>query len=316
MTLIVSYTSRRYVLQVTDRLLTGRGSTFDPLANKNIVCAARNAVVTMGYTGQAFINKEVPTDQWIVEKLTGITFDRSQKPWAIGPGSENLMHDMGHLLWSLKNSFDHASVEMEDSWRQDWTANNFDLLITGWQWKNKNKRRFRPLLALLSKPRGSNTFDLEYTPRHYFTPGRFRIDAAPSGNIAKSQLQLLVNKITSKPDVTEALMVDVIRQVSKQNQVVGPDCMSIFLLPPSCSWGRVSYIPVMPGRAVLSNPSSTREILAAFSPWLIGPNITVAPSIMSGSGWNFPLGSYTISMDAPDNPKIVAVFSSQERRKP
>jgi hypothetical protein len=49
MTLILTYASARYVLQVTDRLVTQGGKIFDPLANKNLIYVARDAIVTVGY---------------------------------------------------------------------------------------------------------------------------------------------------------------------------------------------------------------------------------------------------------------------------
>jgi len=70
MTLILGQASRDYVLQVTDRLVTKGNRPFDPLANKNIVYCARNALVAIGFTGIAFLG-DIPTDQWIVEQLTG-----------------------------------------------------------------------------------------------------------------------------------------------------------------------------------------------------------------------------------------------------
>src|SRR5437870_4953387 len=78
MTLILTRASALYVLQVTDRLITRGAAPFDALSNKNIIYSATNALVTMAYTGHAFIG-DVPTDQWIVETLTKHTFDRDRK---------------------------------------------------------------------------------------------------------------------------------------------------------------------------------------------------------------------------------------------
>lgn len=57
MTLIVTYTSPLFTLMVTDRLVTSNGIMYDPDANKNILFADRNAVVAIGYTGMAYIEK-------------------------------------------------------------------------------------------------------------------------------------------------------------------------------------------------------------------------------------------------------------------
>src|SRR6476469_5543563 len=74
MTLVLSYITRGYAFQVSDRLLTRRIGTsqkqFDVLSNKNVVYLARDALVSLGYTGWAYLDG-IPTDQWIAQKLAG-----------------------------------------------------------------------------------------------------------------------------------------------------------------------------------------------------------------------------------------------------
>lgn len=49
MTLHLTQVSYLYTLQVGDRLISG--GINDPLANKNIIYWARDAIVTLGYSG-------------------------------------------------------------------------------------------------------------------------------------------------------------------------------------------------------------------------------------------------------------------------
>src|SRR6266851_8318629 len=100
MTLILARASKDYVLQVTDRLVTRGNDPFDTLANKNILYAAKNAVVAMAYTGQAFIG-DVPTDQWIVETLSGHIFERDRKPPFLSY-AKTKVSDLGAALIRLK----------------------------------------------------------------------------------------------------------------------------------------------------------------------------------------------------------------------
>jgi len=75
MTLILTRASRDYVLQVADRLVTlPGGQPFDAMSNKTVLYCARNGVVTMGYTGLAYLGG-IPTDQWIVQTLIGSTLE-------------------------------------------------------------------------------------------------------------------------------------------------------------------------------------------------------------------------------------------------
>src|SRR5437867_2015050 len=61
MTPIVSLASRRYVLQVGDRLVTRAAHPFDPFSNKAVIYFARDAVVSISYTGLAYL-ESLPTD--------------------------------------------------------------------------------------------------------------------------------------------------------------------------------------------------------------------------------------------------------------
>src|SRR5262245_15870166 len=310
MTLIISLTSPSYVLQVTDRLLTQNQSPFDQHANKNILFVARNAIVTMGYTGIAFLG-DVPTDQWIVEKLTGVKFDPSRPPPVMSTGTRRFFPDIGRSLHILKEALDSARSEIQSGWRRNWTAGSFDVSITGWQWNKKG--RFRPISAWLSKSCDNDTVEVGYSPRHLFARG-FRVSVAPSENMSLSDLRHLSDRVRSKmPDEAEALFVERVRQVSSRVAEVGPNCMSIILLSPSIAQGRIRYMPVAPGRAVISTPSLIQELAVAVSPWIIGSNVIMAPSIMSGSGWQVQLDRYTISFDATDNPRFRGILFGQSR---
>ena len=51
----------------------------------------------------------------------------------------------------------------------------------------------------------------------------------------------------------------------------------------------------------------------AFTPWIITPGITCAPSIISGNGWNFDIGLYHIDVEAPNAPPGIGLLSGQLR---
>jgi hypothetical protein len=207
MTLILSRSSRNYILQVTDRLVSG--PIEDPLANKNVLYCARNAIVAIGYTGHAFIG-DIPTDQWLVEKLTGITFDRSRKPptFSLNSSPRDQWRDIGCSLKLLKTSLDGARSEVRAKWKTDWTAKPFTILFVGWQWDRRG--RYRPLAGELNKSKDINTFQLKYEPRHWYLGNRFSVDYAPRGckNISQSDIQSLGERLSNKsPDEAEDLLV-------------------------------------------------------------------------------------------------------------
>lgn len=71
------------MLQVSDRLVTKGGGTYDPRANKSLLYYARNALVAMSYTGLAYVDG-VPTDHWIAERLVGTSLPDPTKPGMMG----------------------------------------------------------------------------------------------------------------------------------------------------------------------------------------------------------------------------------------
>lgn len=81
MTLILARASTDFILQVTDRLTTNSLTylLFEKVANKNILLFASNSVVTLAFTGDAYLDN-IPIDYWIAERLTGIKFNAEKPP--------------------------------------------------------------------------------------------------------------------------------------------------------------------------------------------------------------------------------------------
>src|SRR5215216_6024666 len=98
MTLVLSLAnSRRYVLQVSDRLLTltGGGQEFDPMSNKSLVYFARDALVVIGYSGLAYIDR-TSTDEWIAQVVTDVVFPQTgERRGALRFGSRDRVFDIG-----------------------------------------------------------------------------------------------------------------------------------------------------------------------------------------------------------------------------
>ncbi len=321
MTLILTRAPKDYMLQVTDRLVTRQRKAFDELANKNIVYCAGNALVAIGYTGLAFLG-DVPADQWIVETLTGHIFDRARKPPAIS-FLKTRMLDLGRALTELKVALDKAPVAAK--WRAEWIAKSFAVCVAGWQW---HRTRFRPLIAWLDKPCESTAFELGYMERYWFCkrapletgPRRsfqFTVGAAPLENITRPGLQALIDQLRDRsPDDAESVLVEAVREVASRLPEVGPHCVSILLMPPSVGYARVRYLPLHgPASAVISTSHrGTFRLPVAFSPWIAGPAMIAAPSVLSGDS-KLQLGPYTVILEAPTAPGLLQIMSGQTRPK-
>lgn len=314
MTLVLTRASQSYVIQVTDRLVTKGRKKFDELANKNIILHSRNAIVTIGYSGHAYIGN-LPTDQWIAECLIGKTTIQGGKTPAISLGKQaDGWLDIGYSLILLKASLDDAAkMNVRRDWRKDWKSKPFEVTIAGWQWGKKGRER--PIIAWLSKEPGSNTFELGYQKRDWYFGRRMHLNAIPGENISRNHLESLTALLSNKSiSETEALLVDAIRQRAKTLPEVGSECMSILLLPTKYQQVHVQYLPTKPAKAILAQSKSESIIKVAFSPWIIGPGSVYAPSAMSGEA-TISTGYYQVVLHAPKNPGIIGTMFGQNRPK-
>jgi hypothetical protein len=316
----------QFVLQATDRLVTRDQAAFDELANKNILCCARNALVSFAYTGFAYLG-DIPTDQWVVEQLIGKPLPRGRDgriPVVMGGHITSL--DIGRSLKILEEKLNAAaSTAVPQKWQRQWHADPFDLCVAGWQWR---RNTFRPIIASLSKPENSTTFELVYSDRYWFcerepfadgprTTFKTRTFAAPRSNISRLELQSLVDRLQDQDaDRSEAILAETIRDISTRVPQVGPHSMNILITPPSVGRARVRYVPAGGPPQAAARTSSGHVFVApvAFSPWLVGSGMICPPSIQSGIS-EVRLGPYTVVLEAPasSGTGLIAMMSSQQR---
>ena len=303
MTLILARASAEYVLQVTDRLVSKGKQPHDRVANKNVLLFAKNAVVSMAYTGHAYL-QDIPTDQWIAEKLTGIAVDE-ETTFHFGK-TDLSWRDIGHSLLFLTDQLTR--------WRK---THDFSLFITvtGWQWNSKG--RFRPLDGLIGPVRGNRAFGIQYEPRHWYWRGECRTSAAPLGPISEAELEELSSNLLRKPaSEAEGLLVNKIREVSRRSSVVGPHCISILLPPPSNPIITVRYHMATPSESSKSHELDDDQRVWGYSPWIIGPRSCYPPHLIVG-GRTLKLGPFSIqyTSNADKNPRYLSAAIGQKRPK-
>jgi hypothetical protein len=325
-TLILSHLSRSFVLQVSDRLVMKKGqgtpaSSFDALANKSIVYWTRDAVVAIAYTGVAYIGP-LPTDDWIVQKLTGV--DVSEKFGMRGFSPPSL--DIGQSLKLLLQELTSSEVANNPL--------NFELTAVGWQWKvsrHPMEGRYQPVPMAwrLSKPHNGK-FDkqVERLPRHWYFKHQSFFYASPKSNLPKVERNKMFDALHSAgPSQTgeesaakvEQATVDVVRSVSASNSFVGPNCMSVLLAPPhQRALIRISFFPQEEHTAQLVSKTAAPVTLpAAFSPWIVGSGWMEKPSVRVGQPLSETVGPFTIEFGGPLAPcpmkGLIFAQSSQTR---
>jgi hypothetical protein len=309
MTQIISALRRdRFTLQVADRLVTTeKGRQFDDLANKSIIYWARDAIVSMAYTGSAFVGN-IPTDSWIALKLCG------EDP----PGRRNLLEgwmrygkipsmDIGQAIRLLEKELKLSEIATQNA--------NFTLVIVGWKWKCGNHvpvGRRGPLLmgCRIHKPYGGR-FAIQYLPRYWQWETNSKFIADPDGNMSTVEFEELCDSIRNitvnnrrtpieqRLRMYEQAIVDAIRAVSARNQYVGQNCMSILLAPPHHrAFVRVTFFPHKHYSARdLGVATAPPEYLAAFTPWIIGQNFVWSPQINVGGSCVLRMGPFQVHLE-------------------
>ncbi|MGH2587931.1 MAG: hypothetical protein ACRDJE_23670 [Dehalococcoidia bacterium] len=286
---------------MSDRLVTRApdGTVFDPASNKNVVYLAQDAVVTIGYSGAAYMYR-TPTDQWVVETLTGLPLAGS------GPRGSIAMH-FGRRQRALDIG---RSVEMLTNRCSTWwklfqwkIQQPPQFMIAGWQ---RGRRRWRPILWSIKYDRRFDVYRREQRyPRHAWAEGRCDLAVVPQGvPILQDEWQDFVQRFRPQwpPDEMEQAFVSVIRSAARYIPQIGPDCMSILIYPPHAApVARVRYLPVTQATFIEDIVSSPPiAIPAGFSPWLLTLGMVLPPSLMVTGPMSAVCGDYHVILEAPE----------------
>jgi hypothetical protein len=296
MTLILTAVHRHGVTQVVDRLVTrranGAAQQFDPRANKTVLFSARDAFVTLAYTGLAYIDG-LPTDQWIAETLR-------DKPVALGrDGRRPAMlcfervanwPSIGQALLRLASRLEATMSRLTPA---VWRSAPITIVVAGWQqYRTKRPRAFGLTIA---KPKGRLTEVLRF-PRHL---GRgFGLITEPDGHLSAEEQRAALDAVRQVTPVdAERAMVAEIRKVAARTDVVGPHCMCILLPPPWVGWARIRYDSPSADMVHLISERATLQIPVAFSPWVVTEGWTMAPSINSGGNTETQVGEWLLQIE-------------------
>jgi hypothetical protein len=303
MTLILSVSTPAYALHVGDRLVSRGGTPHDPLANKAVVFRASDGLVTVGYTGLAFLGR-VPTDTWIAGALSG--GNCASEGGAVRYG-EFPVRDVGS---SLRTLCQRLRSERE------FGAGHGEVSAVGWQW-DRHRRRALVRNALWVLHCGSGELQWQQiVPRHMPERKRvFRMVWTGDWPLGAQEWRRLLDQVgTAGADweAVEKLLVGAIRQASTEKPgTIGTHCMSILLRPWCVPNALIRFIPATAHRGVAFG----QPVEVAYSPWLVAPDAIHAPVVLVG-GLACEEGLLTYSMEAPPVPDgqiLKAAVQSQQR---
>jgi hypothetical protein len=324
LTLILTLVSKVNVVQVSDRRTSwipgSRREEFDPLANKTVLFLARDAAVTLSYTGLAFLDG-IPTDEWIAASLRGdrlpgspreepylVCIDPSVRDW---PTLDLAMH-------RLAVGLEAAYLRLPDSSRHE----PLGVVIAGARWGQTGVSE--TIIAGVEKETIGSGFKvtvearqrgllLASAPGHHLKPGDHL-----------KRLHRLVDPNTLALDTlaVETALVDRVREVSRQDNAVGPHCMCVRI----CITGTATVTVTFRGDpAEVERPAQagggTPSI--GYSPWIIMQRVSHAPAEIGGGGnLRMPFGPFALTIGGPAaslprrDDRVVGYVQPQERRPP
>lgn len=320
MTLIVSQACNRFVLQVSDRLVTslggGRSRPHDAASNKTVLFQARDGIASLSYTGLSYIGDQ-PTDSWIAELLIGHRMKQMDvnTPFTMLLGKrEGPWHFMGPALQKIATELTAAAHERESALLRYPVI----VVVAGWLWYRRNRKHPRPFFAGIQQA-ADGRYTIQYGPRLF--GNHFFAMPVPSSYLRPEEKQPFLERLKPlDPELSLSALVGTVRMVAARTDTVGPDCMSVLISHPFAADRLVSikYIPRDPYTFVKRGSEVSRAAVA-FSPWLVGRSAVVAPSFMIGGGPAcYRLGPYAVTVASPpaDAPRPVgiAMLNSSQKR--
>ena len=312
MTLVMSLVSSAFVLQVSDRLVsqqwvyqdgTSRYRPFDVLSNKSILFLAKDALVSISYSGTAFI-RGMPTDVWLARALHPPLGAKPRFAFQAGDDykSEPLYTAVARLGERLLTDFGAMPPERREQ--------GLYLEIVGYRWSRRRRIEIPFAWHLWHSGDLSQKGQIRRYPRYWgWESGGYSIctigDRGTRPELEASRR--FDEKKSIDENDAESCLVEVIRVASRESKgTIGQDCISIVFARYSDSI-RIRYLP----------HKAQKKAYDVYTPWIIMPGRgVVAPSVLVNRLATFHLRGVVVTLeretDTPDD-NGPSSFSSQDR---
>lgn len=334
MTQIISYANRNFALQVGDRLVSERRprqpiSPRDPLFNKHVLFLAKDAIVSIGFAGLAYVTG-VPTDQWIASVLYGKPLPGPQgspgrgtriSTDASGRIFEAQWPDIGRATERLQAACNNLYLTLPRRQQEE----GLYISIVGWQWKWRWRHgagaghHIRPIvLRIFFNGRTPATSPKQRVERYWgWEKGRGHLEAVPRmppGMLSRLLADLGSRQVLTE-DIVERMLVEAIQEIAEDaSQGVGRHCLSVSISPRRDPLVQVRYRPWEIGTT--GQPAA---VGASYSGWIVTPNVTQAPQQISMSpsfDVRLEVGWFTIGFEGPRRPEDGRGYMGTHPRRP
>ena len=314
MTLVLSATTPAFVVQAADRLLTKKINektrSFDPIANKTVVYRATDALVSISYSGVAYVRGQ-PTDEWLAELLWGAPIARGPDgngPAAIGFGARPNAWTIDRAIKGLRRAIDGLP--------QTWiNQGGLYVSMAGW----RDDRPIRPFMVDIKREPGEIRSSISGTPRRITRTKTFAL-----GHIGARVPRVTLNAAfdpfrpsrTLTMENAEEALVGLIRGAARTHLTVGPNVLTVAMPLPGSGPAVARFHPATPHRAQVASVGGTFSATVAHSPWILGATQFHAPQLIVGRT-DINLDGIPFVFDAPAGEDgLVALGFSIKRPKP
>lgn len=287
MTLIVNRVWRDWVTQASDRRVSsffadGTTKPFDSTANKTLLVVMPDALVSVGFTGLAYLDGQHPTDHWLAERFWG-----GQLPLQMGhrdgaPQTPILPLDAieRRVLLAIEEAYERKPP---DAFRLGLTVS-----IAGWCFKRGHWRPFLHFLSHPGKPgkgalhRFKQFGDFAHASPRHLQPLP-QITVMPRGLVAAQDLDQFCRASITSPYYSELRMLaDLYRKVAINHQTVSQDFLAVTIPPVSNNLVVVRYHAVAPRPTTFDLMGITVSEVVSFSPWVVSPSSVTSPMMLVG----------------------------------
>jgi hypothetical protein len=223
MTVVLTFGCPAFVMQISDRLVsvrradptTGRiggAEPFDPLSNKALIFRAADAIVSIGYSGTAYL-EDRPTDEWIAEILWGEPLPEPG-PWG---GTPTVMRGAPVLrgLWPV--------VRMLCSQLEALAVSDHGLSMTIAGWQAVRETMARPIVIELEREPKKKEVQIIKSPRWWLKSQNVRI-YENGGYLKQEDMKALAERLKAAAcsgvgmfDAFEGILAETIREISRAN---------------------------------------------------------------------------------------------------
>jgi hypothetical protein len=281
-----------FAVMVSDRLVSKRGvsgpyAPHDPYANKNLVLVTRDAVVSIGYTGLAYLG-ETPTDVAIAEGVLGEPAPGLSRLG--GPGNLVNPDDLNHTIARVVDSLEARFRRMLQFHRDI----GLQILMIGF--RAREGEFPKPVVWHIANEPGAADVGIYRADHEVYEPwARQEPRFWPIGQVANNASRARVKAaLETTPvaarDCEETLANDIRVEATDRPETVGRDLMRILIGMRTDGTHQV-FVRYDPD--INDSPD-------AYSPWVLTPigyqvPAIAGPNVLSGSmntGWGEVLFEY------------------------